>query len=114
MHIPLHERRGLNRQQAIAYLGVKGSYFDDEIRPKLHGIRLGTSVIFDRRDLDMIFDQLKMAPGDVGPTEKGVSKWPKEPQVSIKQKTDAGGSTKRSTDLVFKDVIARLKKQKNG
>jgi hypothetical protein len=48
--LSLNERRGLNRQHAIDYLGVKSSYFDKEIRPKLTAMRMGTSVVFDRQD----------------------------------------------------------------
>ena len=33
---------------AIAYLGVKGRFFDEQIRPYLAQARMGTGVIFDR------------------------------------------------------------------
>ena len=112
--LPIHERRGLNRQEAISYLGVEGSYFDKSIRPQLKSMKLGTSQIFDRLDLDIIFDQLKVAAGDVGPTEKGVTPWPKEPQVSLKQKTDGGVSISSTKDLDFKAVLKRIKQQKSG
>jgi hypothetical protein len=43
MALPLNVRRGLNRQQAIDYLGIKGTFFDKEIRPRLQGIKMGGS-----------------------------------------------------------------------
>jgi hypothetical protein len=78
--LSLHERRGLNRQHAIDYLGVKPSYFEKEIRPMLTAMRMGTSVVFDRQDLDIVFERIKLAVGDVGPTVKGKAQWPKNPR----------------------------------
>jgi hypothetical protein len=114
LSLPINERRGLNRQQSIDYLGIKGTYFDSEVRPKLRGIKMGTSMIFDKFELDSIFDQLMIGVGDVGPTTKGVTQWPKEPQESLKQKTVAGESIRPTKELDFKDVLKRIKQQKNG
>ena len=50
--------RGLTREQAIKYLGVKRRVFDAHIRQKLTCRRLGTSLIFDRLELDLVFDRL--------------------------------------------------------
>jgi hypothetical protein len=110
----LHERRGLNRQQAFDYLGVKSSYFNKEIRPLLTAMRMGTSVVFDRHDLDIVFERIKLALGDVGPTVKGEAQWPKEPPESSKQKTAAGGSTRLTREIDFRDVLKRIKQRKNG
>jgi hypothetical protein len=109
-----NERRGLNRQHAIDYLGVKSSYFDKEIRPKLTAMRMGTSVVFDRQDLDIAFERIKLALGDVGPTVKGETQWPKEPQESLKQKTAAGESTRPTKEIDFRDVLKRIKQRKTG
>jgi hypothetical protein len=114
MHIPLNQRLGLNRQQAIDYLGVKGTYFDKSIRPKLIGIKMGTSTIFDQIKLDSVFEELMMVSGDVGPTEKGFITWPKEPQESWKLKTDDGESIKPTKGLDFKAALKHIKQRKNG
>ena len=114
MPLTLAQRRGLNRQDAIDYLGIKGTYFDQSIRPLLHARKLGTSVVFDRLELDSVFDQLILASGAVGPIEKGNPQWPKEPQVSPKPKTDAGESTKPTKELDFRDVLKRIKQRKTG
>jgi hypothetical protein len=113
-NLPVHERRGLNRQQAIDYLGIKGTYFDKEVRPLLHAQKMGTSMVFDRYELDSVFDQIMLAAGDVGPNEKGITQWPKEPQASWKHKTVAGESTKPTKELDFKDVLKRIKQRKSG
>lgn len=114
MPLPLNERRGLNRQQAIDYLGIKGTHFDKEIRPKLRGIKMGTSMVFDRLELDTIFDQIMLVVGDVGPTVKGVTQWPKEPRELLKQKTVAGESIRPTKELDFRDVLKRIKQRKTG
>lgn len=113
-HLPLNERRGLNRQQAIEYLGVKSTYFDKEVRPLLRARKMGTSMVFDRNELDTVFDQLMLVGGDVGPAEKGVPQWPKEPQEYFRCRTDAGGWTKPTKVPDFKDVLQRIKQQKGG
>lgn len=114
MTLPLNERRGLNRQQAIDYLGVKGTHFDKEIRPRLRGIKMGTSMVFDRLELDTIFDQIMLVVGDVGPTVKGVTQWPKEPRELLKQKTVAGESIRPTKEFDFRDVLKRIKQRKTG
>jgi hypothetical protein len=114
MPLPINERRGLNREDAIAYLGVKGTYFDKEIRSKLHAQKLGTSLIFDKRELDKIFDELILMGGDVGSTRKGVTQWPKEPQEFLKQKMDDGGLTRVTTASDFRDVLNHLRRQRSG
>ena len=50
--------RGLTRDQAIKYLGVKRRVFDAHIRQKLTCRRLGTCLIFDRLELDRVFERL--------------------------------------------------------
>lgn len=38
----IKEQRGFNREQAIAYLGVKGTFFYKTIRLKLHARKMGS------------------------------------------------------------------------
>ncbi|MBI3222299.1 MAG: hypothetical protein HYZ46_04335 [Nitrosomonadales bacterium] len=113
MTLPLNERRGLNRQDAIDYLGIKGTYFDKEIRPLLRARKMGTSMVFDRLELDSVFEQIMLVGGDVGPTVKGATQWPK-PQVLPKPKTAAGESIRPTKELDFKDVLRRIKQRKIG
>ena len=46
------DKRGFNSQEALLYLGIKRRAFDKHFRPHVAAMRLGTSVIFDRIDLD--------------------------------------------------------------
>lgn len=49
-------RRGLTCGEAAKYLSVKRRIFEDEWRPYLRSIRQGTSLIFDRAEIDRLFD----------------------------------------------------------
>jgi len=52
-------KRGLTYLEAIDYVGVKRRTFDTQWRPHLVAMSQGTSLIFDREDLDKLFDQFK-------------------------------------------------------
>lgn len=52
-------KRGLTYAEALAYVGVKRRTFDEAWRPRLIAIRQGSCVIFDKRDLDQLFDEFK-------------------------------------------------------
>jgi predicted DNA-binding transcriptional regulator AlpA len=54
------EPRGLRRDVAAAYLGVSPSYFDQLIAKNLVPVsrRLGTVMIWDRRELDQCFSEI--------------------------------------------------------
>ena len=126
-------KRGLNYLEAIAYVGVKRRTFDQQWRPNLVAIAQGTSLIFDREDLDKLFDQFKVhstprpkaAPS--GGTahngrrngrpivEKGVQEWAERQPGSTPEKTEAGRSTSGTAALDFASVASRvLKKRKAG
>jgi hypothetical protein len=53
------EKRGLNYREAMAYVGVKRRTFDEVWRPYLNPFRQGSSLIFDRQELDCVFDEFK-------------------------------------------------------
>ncbi len=56
-------KRGLTYLEAIDYVGVKRRTFDTQWRPHLVAMSQGTSLIFDREDLDKLFDQFKQNAG---------------------------------------------------
>ena len=56
-------KRGLNYLEAIVYVGVKRRTFDQQWRPHLVAIAQGTSLIFDREDLDRLFERFKQIAG---------------------------------------------------
>lgn len=60
-------KRGLTYLEAIDYVGVKRRTFDTQWRPHLVAMSQGTSLIFDREDLDKLFDQFKQNAGRGAP-----------------------------------------------
>jgi hypothetical protein len=108
------EKRGFTRQEAIQYLGVKGRFFDLQVRPKLASARMGTAVVFDRIDLDRVFEEYKTC-GDGQPIEKGASKWAEESPASTSTRTADGGSTKSSEVDDFGRLSAQIiRKRRTG
>src|SRR3546814_813417 len=57
----MKEKRGFSTQEAQQYLGVKRRFFDNCLLPMRRdkGIRAGTSVIYERVDLDAAWDAYK-------------------------------------------------------
>src|SRR5215212_8212459 len=52
-------KRGLTYAEAMAYVGVKRRTFDATWRPRLRALHQGTCLIFDRQEIDALFDQFK-------------------------------------------------------
>ena len=52
-------KRGLTYLEAMRYVGVKRRTFDTQWRPHLVALPQGACLIFDRQDLDRLFDQFK-------------------------------------------------------
>lgn len=52
-------KRGLSYAEAMAYVGVKRRTFDQEWRPHLVAVPSGTTLIFDRHDIDALFERRK-------------------------------------------------------
>lgn len=69
------EKRCYNIGEALTYLGVKRRSFEVHILPQIRhkAIRIGTSVVFERSDLDMAWDRYKInaGSGNVRSGEKG-------------------------------------------
>src|SRR2546430_344099 len=59
-------KRGLTCLEAIDYVGVKRRTFDTQWRPNLVAMSQATSLIFDREDLDKLFNESKQNAGRSG------------------------------------------------
>ncbi len=133
-------RRGLPKKAAIQYLGLKRRVFE-QLVGELHPFRAGTSLLYDVRDLDVLFDRLKRpsspstptetAHGDTGlagirtiqsgvsstvdrrPSEKGVGKWVVK-AASMRTPEAGGGLTESTAVNAFKAVSTRIRMQKPG
>jgi hypothetical protein len=122
--------RGLSTEEAMAYLGVKRRTFA-ALKGHLTPIRMGTSRVYDIRDLDALFDQLKAASvagnsaPDVGPCEsecaqdrrpasqQGESTWVVR-QASIKTPKADGELIASTAVNAFRAVSTRIRKRRPG
>lgn len=106
------DKRGYNCQEAAHYLGIKRRAFDKLFRPFLTGIHAGTSLIFDRFDLDRVLEEHKHR--NERPMEKGGITWAELKLASTKISRTSGVSIGYTKALDFATVSSRLKKQKAG
>jgi hypothetical protein len=125
-------RRGLTYAQAIDYVGVKRRTFDTDWRPHLVEMPQGSSVIFDREDLDRLFEAkkaqaagLSAAANDGRPeqnglrngrptSEKGRKPWAKRHGESI-PKEAPGRSTSGGAVTDFASAVSQvMPKRKAG
>lgn len=106
-------KRGLTQQEAMAYVGVKRRTWESLWAPRLVGMQQGVCLIFDRNDLDRVFDEFKHAaqglPADAAndsqpppaqnahrngrPTQKGRNTWAKTHGASTPTKKEPGKLT---------------------
>lgn len=104
-------------RDAPTYIGMDRHRFNDEVRPGLIEIPIGTQgVAFDRLDLDAWVDDYKRCSGRPAVArQRSMEQWDeKNRQVSSKEVT-IGTSIKRSLDAEFEKALVRAtsKKQKN-
>lgn len=64
----LPEKRGFTQQQAMEYVGAKRRTWEALWAPRLVAIKQGVCLIYDRQDLDRVFDQLKAEAASTVPT----------------------------------------------
>jgi Helix-turn-helix domain len=134
-------KRGLTSVEAMRYLGVRRRTWT-ALRGQLRPMRIGTSLIYDRRDLDAFFDRLKSsqqptrgnAGADVPPDVeqptvdvvrsaldgrpsarmKGGNSWAVYRASTRTPRPVNGALTNSSEDSAFKVVTARIRKRSPG
>jgi hypothetical protein len=127
-------KRGLTYAEAMAYVGVKRRTFDAAWRPCLRALHQGTCLIFDREEIDALFDTLKSSGSEQQGKNvleqpqaqntrrnerpepmKGVSKWAEKYPGSTPEMKEPGRSTSGTPALDFSGVASRiLTKRKSG
>lgn len=127
-------KRGLTQQEAMAYVGVKRRTWEANWAPRLTGLHQGVCLIYDKQDLDRLFDEMKAeaqieqpAPQDAAndsahnaarngrPTEKGRNTWAKDKRASTPTKTTPGKLTSGGAVSDFASAVSLvLKRQKAG
>ena len=118
-------RRGLTYEEAFEYVGVKRRTFDEKWKPLLRSMKQGTSTLYDKHELDSLFDQFMSNDATVAPpkedatqkdgdlsesilTSKGNQKWPAKPRVYKTQKTEPGLSTKKLKESEFTSAASKV------
>jgi hypothetical protein len=106
-------KRGLTQQEAMAYVGVKRRTWEANWAPRLTGIHQGVCLIYDRQDLDKLFDAIKAeAAGEQPPKEQDGAK---DKRVSTPTKTTPGKLTSGGAVSDFASAVSLvLKRQKAG
>ena len=129
-------KRGLTQQEAMAYVGVKRRTWEALWLPRLVGIQQGVCLIFDKNDLDRVFDDFKRdaegrLPEDAAndsdhgqaqnaarngrPTEKGRNTWAKKCGASTPKKTPTPGKlTSGGAALDFASAASLVMKRRNA
>jgi hypothetical protein len=127
--------RAMTSGSAMAYLGIRRRVWNS-LKQQLTPIRLGTSVLYDRIDLDDLFNRLKenhstlgrkvpignssvpASPPDVvtssmdgrpSQPRKGDRQWAVSKASTLTQEVGNGGSTRSSEANAFKVVMARIR-----
>ncbi len=99
--------RGLNIQEAMAYVGVKRRTFDEKWMPRLTTFNNGTSKIIDRLDLDVLFDEIK--------TEQlNETKWPAKQREYRSKQTEHSPSTNLSKVSDFEQAALKALKRRTN
>ena len=129
-------KRGLTYAEAMACVGVKRRTFDATWRPRLRALHQGTCLIFDRQEIDAVFEALK-APGAEQPitsatvvraprraqnarrnerpgSAKGVSEWAEKYPGSTPEVMEPGRSTSGGATLDFASVALKVLRKQNG
>lgn len=128
-------KRGLTYAEAMAYVGTKRRTFDTVWRPRLVAMRQGACLIYDRADLDRLFDEFKAdaagaprAANDPGAEiphngprngrparTKGVKPWAEQQQGSTLTETAPGRLTSGISSTDFASAASQvLAKRKAG
>lgn len=105
------EKRCYSTLEAQQYLGVKRRFFDTHIAPLLNGkgIKAGTSVVYERHDLDAAWDRYKLSLGNERPAQpEGSNKWDVQQQQASTRRRMARTRLMPSTESsAFAGAVSR-------
>jgi predicted DNA-binding transcriptional regulator AlpA len=109
--------RIIRLRDAATYLGMDKNRFDEEVRPNLMEMPIGSQGVgFDRLDLDAWVDEYKAANGRPGKQKGGKDPWRKEKVFRDSSKgVRSGISTKWSEEEEFANLVKlRTSKKHNN
>ncbi len=100
--------RFIRLKDAGRYLGMDPNRFNDEVRPFVTEIRIGTQgIAFDRLDLDQWADEYKKVNGCPGKAMKGATTWGRKSRQGLSKEEKSGTSGKQSKVSEFEKALAR-------
>ena len=104
-------------RDAPGYLGMDRHRFNDEVRPNMTEIPIGSQgVAFDRLDLDAWVDDYKRCSGRPAVTrQRSLEQWDEKNRQVFSKEGSTGMLIKQSLDAEFEKALVRAtsKKQKN-
>jgi hypothetical protein len=123
------DKRGFTYAEAINYLGIGRRTFDTGWKFWLPSFRQGTAVIYDRADLDALFEQRKAEAAAAAhpnapdseqnrrrnerPIIKGAKPWANNNAASAAKAT-SGPSTRNTGGTDFASALQAVRKQRAG
>lgn len=104
--------RFIRLRDAPFYLGMDKNRFNQEVRPSLTEIKIGTQgVAFDRNELDAWADDYILRSGKSNKPKQEQKTWQRKSPVSSKGAT-VGTSTKSSKEDAFAKALAQATSKK--
>ena len=104
------EKRGFTQQQAMEYVGAKRRTWEAMWAPRLVAIKQGVCLIYDRHDLDRVFDQLKAEAASAAPSR--VPRTAAYPSPTIGIPAGEGRAAAASFQVAVAEVRAVWKRKK--
>ena len=106
--------RLIRLRDAPAYLGMDRHRFNDDVRPNITEIPIGSQgVAFDRLDLDAWVDDYKRCSGRPAAIhERSMEKWDENEHRGSKSAAKLGTLTKRSSEVDFVKALALASSKK--
>ncbi|QBR84663.1 hypothetical protein E3983_09990 [Legionella israelensis] len=109
--------RIIRLRDAPAYLGMDRHRFNEEVRPNVRELSIGTQgIAFDRLDLDAwVDDYIQCSDRPAASNRRSLEIWDESARQESTKKVVTGKSTKNSLDTDFAKalVLATSKKRKN-
>ena len=100
--------RLLRLRDAPSYLGMDRNRFNQEVRPHIRSVQIGSQgIAFDRLDLDRWVDDYMRRNGRPASPSKGESLWDVSKAQGFATETGFGTSKNKSSDTRFAKALAR-------
>jgi len=109
-------KRCFNTQEAMDYLGVRRRFFVERIAPTLEDkkVRAGTSIVYEKADLDEAWDRYKLAAGSERTSSEGIEKWDVRNRPGSTRKKAATPLMPGAAGSEFAAVVSSITRKHTG